>query len=272
MKIMSLLLIAIGIVFLVVGTVYPLVILTVDTTPPVFGVTVPANGAVYVSLATITASGVIDSESGVKTVTCSIDGGATWSLTIAGGVGNYKYDLLTVLTTAGTHTFNFIATNNAGLTAVISGSFSIYTGLTGTWYVNDVAITSTSQTVYATSATVSFKFTKTAGVADTSITCTVEEPSLAAGTSKLLTLTNSATSTWTGSYTFALGTHTLNLKATDGTQTITMSVIGLQVGSGGFEMSMQMILWIVGAVFIAAGVGVEIVKPKGLPLEGKLKI
>jgi hypothetical protein len=225
-----------GMFLLFTGLAYPLVTVVVDTTPPVIGSTIPAPGpggtSVYSSLSTISAV-VTDTESGVNTVTCSIDGGTTWSLAYMIASARYEYTLLIPLTTAGTHTFNFIATNKVGLQSSSSGSFTIYTGLTGTWYVNNIAITSTSQVVYATSATVSFKFVKTTGVADSSITCTVVE-AVAGGMS--LTLTNSAASTWTGSYTFALGTHTLTLKAYDGTQSVIMSVIGLQFGSGGFEL------------------------------------
>jgi hypothetical protein len=98
---------------------------------------------------------------------------------------------------------------------------------------------------------VSFKFVKTTGVADSSITCTVVE-AVAGGMS--LTLANSAASTWTGSYTFALGTHTLTLKAYDGTQTVTMSVIGMQIGGvGGFELPQFNILHISGLA--SAGLG-----------------
>ena len=94
----------------------------------------------------------------------------------------------------------------------------------------------------------SFKFVKTAGVADSSITCTVWE-----GTTQLLTLTNSAMSTWTGSYTFTLGKHTLDLKASDGTQTVTMSVIGLQVGPESFQLPQVNMLQILGLASIAIG-------------------
>ena len=225
-----------GLTFFVVGTfmllasfVFPMVTVIVDTTPPVIGSTVPAPtlggiSSVYSYLSTISAV-VTDAESGVKTVSCSIDGGATWSLVYVMSSGRYEYNLLTPLTTAGTHSFNFIATNNAGLQSSVSGTFTIYTGLTGTWYVNDIAITSTSQTIYAKSLAVTFRFVKTTGVADSLITCTVTE-----GTSTLVTLSNSATATWTGSYTFTAGTHNLELKAYDGTQTVTMSVIGMQIG------------------------------------------
>jgi len=246
-----------GMFMLFVSIAFPMVTVVVDTTPPVIGSTVPALGpggtSVYSYLSTISAV-VTDTESGVKTVTCSIDGGASWSLAYVVASGRYEYTLLTPLTTAGTHTFNFIATNNVGLQSSSSGSFTIYTGLTGTWYVNDIAITSTSQVVYATSATVSFKFVKTTGVADSSITCTVVE-AVAGGMS--LTLTNSAASTWTGSYTFALGTHTLNLKASDGTQTVTMSVIGLQVGPEGFQLPQLNMLQIFGLA--STGIGLVLV-------------
>jgi hypothetical protein len=268
MKMLSLLLIAIGVVFLVVGTVYPLVTVVVDTTPPAVRLVYPST-ATGTSLTELVAY-VKDPESGIQSVTCVIQNLVpAYALSYVSNDPIFNdekwYKDIPDITTAGTYSYSWAITNKAGLVTTLTGTYTIYTALQGKWYVNDIEITSSTQTVYTTSATVNFKFAKTAGVADSSITCTVWE-----GTAQLLTLTPLAGSMWSGSYTFANGQHTLNLKASDGTQTITMSVIGLQVGSGGFEMSMQMILWIVGAVFIVAGVGVEIIKPKGLPLEGKL--
>jgi hypothetical protein len=244
-----------GMFMLFVSVAFPMVTVVVDTTPPNIGpLAIPVNGAAYDSVSTLFLY-CGDSQSGIKSVTCTIDS-TTYTLVYInsnGGIPSYpeywNYMLTTPITGSGSHMFSFTVTNNAGLTTTKSGSFTIYVGLTGTWYVNNIQITSISQTVYATSATVNFKFSKLSGIADSSITCTVWE-----GTTQLSTLTNSATSTWTGSYTFANGQHTLDLKASDGTQTVTMSVLGLQVGPEGFELPQLNMLQIFGLASMGFGV------------------
>jgi len=221
------------------GTVYSLVTVVIpsqDTTPPGIGtLAIPLDGATYSSVSTLYLY-CGDLDSGIKSVTCKIDS-TTYALAYSSSGGPvmtpeyWNYQLATPITVSGSHTFSFTVTNKVDLMTVKSGSFTIYKGFQGTWYVNGVEITDPLQTIYATNATVDFKFVKTVGVADTLITCGVWE-----GTNWLLILTNYPSSIWTGSYTFTSGKHTLDLKAYDGTQTITMSVIGLQVGSPtGFE-------------------------------------
>ena len=248
-----------GIVFLSVGIAYPYVTVIVDTTPPDITATCPENGKVYNSLTKITAW-VGDPETDVTSVTCTING-QTYTLHISsvtptplaiadtGGYYLWEYDISDI-TTGGTYSFTFKAKNRAGLTAEYSGTFTIYTQLQGNWYINDQSITSPTQTIYATSTTVSFKFQKTAGLEDTKISCWVEE-----GGARILTLTltDTANHVWTGAYTFSPGTHTLKLVASDGTNTVTFSVIGLTIGGGGWTLTMRQTLMLVGAITVAAG-------------------
>jgi hypothetical protein len=129
-------------------------------------------------------------------------------------------------------------TNTVYIKAVLHSPTSIYidwnpapapppapTQLQGNWYINDIAITSITQTIYS-SSTITFKFVKTAGIDDSYISCWVEE-----GGTKILTLTLTDTTNhiWTGTYTFTPGTHNLAIKAYDGTTTITYSVVGLTI-------------------------------------------
>jgi hypothetical protein len=253
-----------GMFMLFVSIAFPMVTVVVDTTNPIIDSTVPSNGQTYSSLTYLTVY-CHDSESGINSVSGYWDSQPTKYLTKTGTSGSsevWQYGPFTAAEigslTVGSHTFNFLVTNNVFRQTSVSGSFTMYTALTGKWYVNEIEITSSTQTVYAATATVNFKFVKTAGTTDSSITCTVWE-----GTTKLLTLTNSATSTWTGSYIFSLGTHQLQLKASDGTTTITMAVIGMQIGPEGFELPQLNMLQMLGLA--SAGIGLVLIlfgKPK----------
>jgi hypothetical protein len=226
----------IGAALILVGLLFALNIvsfatLVVDTTPPEIANTYPANGSVYTSILAIDCY-FRDLESGIQSATFQI-GSTVYTLTYAGAAPSsfpncewWTYGPMS-LNTPGTYSYTVKVTNKAGLQAQQSGSFIIYTQLQGNWYINDQQITSSSQTVYSTSATVSFKFQKTAGLDDAKITCWVEE-----GGTKLLTLTltDSTNHIWTGSYTFSLGTHNLVLTAYDGSKKVTMSIVSLQFG------------------------------------------
>ncbi len=248
-----------GIVLLGVGVSYPFITLVVDTTPPDITATCPENGRVYTSLTKITAW-VGDPETSVVSVTCTING-QTYTLHISSvtptplaiaDTGDYtlwEYDIPDI-TTGGTYSFTFKAKNRAGLTAEYSGTFTIYTTLQGSWYVNNQLITSPTQTIYATSPIVSFKFQKTAGIEDAKISCWIEEDGAKILT---LTLTDPANHIWTGTHKFNPGTHTLKLVASDGTNTVTFSIIGLTIGGGGWTLTMRQTLMLVGAITVAAG-------------------
>jgi hypothetical protein len=256
-------LIVLGIALLAIGAFYPFVTLVVDTTGPEIAGTTPANGVVYAQLTSLDVH-CRDLESGVKSVQMVING-SSYGLKYQAASPNYpNYDWwtkdlsYTPINTPGTYTYTVTVTNNAGLQTSQSGTFTIYTQLQGNWYINGQQITSTSQTVYSTSTTVSFKFQKTAGIADSYITCWVEE-----GGTKILTLTLTDTTNhiWTGSYTFSAGTHTLSLKAYDGTTTITYSIVGLTIpGAVVWVMTTQQALVLAGVLALVAGVVMRVKK------------
>jgi SagB-type dehydrogenase family enzyme len=116
--------------------------------------------------------------------------------------------------------------------------------LQGNWYVNDVLITDETQVFNSQSTTVSFKFVKTAGGADTDVSATVRKD-----TQKLATLQLTAAGTWTGTYTFPTqGRHTLTLQATDGTSTVSMSTFTIDIGEPPITRD-----WLMENLFIIAG-------------------
>ena len=214
---------------LVLGPAVAMVTLTADNTPPVWGTDsngyialAPKNGDSWSSLTQILAE-VNDPESGVSSVSAQIDG-HTYVLVVLvgtpkGAVWTYKGTLPTLAT--GSHTISYTATNGVGLTTTYTGTFTIYNSLAGNWFINGVQITNSSQTVYSKTLLIAFEFDKTAGAADSAVTCTVTE-----GSNLLVTLTNSAAGKWTGTVTFTGGSHDLSLQATDGKSTITLSVVG----------------------------------------------
>lgn len=232
-KTLGLTIFVIGLSLLFTGFAFSMVVVVVDTTPPAVRLIHPstATGGAITELVAY----VKDPESGMQTVKCVV-AGTTYTLSFVSIDSLFNDEkwytgLLVPISTPGPCAYSWAITNKAGLVTTLAGTYTIYTGLAGKWYVNGIEITSATQTVYATSTTVDFKFTKTAGIADSFITCTVWE-----GINKLATLTGIAGSMWVGSYVFPVGRHTLELRATDGTQTVTMAVIGMQIGSGGFEL------------------------------------
>jgi len=220
---------------LFIGFIYPMATLIVDNTPPYFGSTSPTIGTegayTYNSPLTTVWAIVNDDESGVDMVIFY------WRVK---GTSEYNFITLTLgsngvwsasVNIAGTGTVYegyFEATNKAGLKQryPMSGypnyfTVGVYIAPAGKWYINNQEITSTNQIVYSTSLTVSFKFVKTAGTVDV---CAISE-----GGQQILALVQSG-DTWTGSYTFTVGKHTLALQVSDGTTAVTMSVLDLQVG------------------------------------------
>jgi len=216
-----------GAFMLLVSFVFPMVTVLVDNTPPTWimtsdgkvGIT-PRNGETY-SLVTSVIVFVKDEESGVESVKATVDT-TTYDCS---SMPNFWYSGIFPALPVGSHSIKVVATNGVGLSTTYSGTFTVYTNLQGNWYVNGVQITDPAQVIKATSLIVNFQFDKTLGVEDSKITCTVVE-----GSTVLLTLTNTVANTWKGSYTFTTGQHSLTLKASDGTQTVTMSVIGMQIG------------------------------------------
>jgi len=240
--------VALGIALLLTGYIYANVVLNIESTPPtppVFTSILPANGAVYPQTIIVKAV-VSDPDTGVKSVTVTID---TTAYTLTFIVDDIWKSATNPTLTLGSHTFSFTATNNVGLQSSVSGSFTVV-DLNGDWYINDVLVTSATENIYLVSPTVAFKFVKTSAYpSDSQITVKVSE-----GTTTLLTLTNSATATWTGSYTFVGGKHTLTLKASDGTKDIIMSVLSIDFGSSPIIVPFSTILYGLGGTSILFGI------------------
>ena len=248
-----------GLGMLLVSFMFPMVTVLLDSTPPKWSVAsdgkeaiFPRIGKTYSEVKFVTVA-VEDRESGVVSVEATVDV-ANYVCTLKLGT---KYEGVWYSPTfpalsPGLHSIKVVATNDVGLSTTFHGTFAVYTGLQGKWYVNNVEVTDPAQVVKATSLTVNFKFVKTAGVEDSKIKCTVVE-----GTTTLTTLTNTTTGTWTGSYTFTAGSHTLALKAYDGTTTVTMSVLNMQLGPTPPEVPRLNMLQILGLA--STGIGLLLI-------------
>jgi len=244
--------ILIGIALLCVGTVYPnLKIMTAvtDITPPEisYEACCPQNGQFYTTMGALIC-GCRDLESEIKSVTCTVDG-TLYTLvynTVLAWEWQYPLSANSPPNAEGSHSFKFTVTNYVGLSTTYLGSYQIITVLEGNWYINDVLVINPSQTLYFSTLTLTFKFVKTAGIVDNQISCNVVE-----GARQLLALTYQGSSTWTGTCTFAGGTHTLALKASDGFTSITMSLLNLNFG--GALPPAQIIIYVIGGTFIALG-------------------
>ena len=247
-----------GIMMIVGGVAYPLVTVMVDTKPPTLTGSNPSSGTIVVRIDSFTAT-FTDSDSGVKSVYFSLASLVTnqylvtqQPMTLISGdmySGTWEYIVSPVVTDSGKYVVYVQAGDYADNWVTQMVELQVYVQFQGKWYVNDKEIVSSNQTIYSKTNSVKFKFVKTAGIADKYITCTVWE-----GSTQLLTLTNSAMSTWTGSYTFTLGKHTLDLKASDGTQTVTMSIFDMQVGPESFQLPQVNMLQILGLASIAIGI------------------
>lgn len=208
---------------------WSLVTVIPDTTPPEWMIAsdgrvaiYPCDGETYDKVSAVIV-GVEDPESGVNSVIAVVDG-ASYSLTQSRLVWKVTFEPLS----GGEHTVELTATNNNGLTNTYVATFWVYSSLQGKWYINTIEITSPDQEIRLTTLTLTFQFVKTVGVADSKVSCVVDWAGPEAGTIKL---TNTATSTWTGTKTLTQGgTYTVTLTADDGVSEITMSIFDLGVG------------------------------------------
>jgi len=276
----STVLIVLGVALIAIGAVYPFVTLVVDTTAPTILSTNPANGSVVASVTALEAT-IKDSESGVSSVTLAYMAPSSTvavggSATLVSGdkyQGTWRWTPSSPLTAPGQYKLLVTAKDAAGNTNYQEFTFTIYTQLQGKWYINDIEITSSSQTIYSKSTTVSFKFQKTAGIDDAYISCWVEEEgtgvppgtpqpmSLTSRRILTLTLTDPINHVWTGSYTFTAGTHNLAIIAYDGTTTITYSIVGLTIpGAVVWVMTTQQALILAGVLALVAGAVMRVKK------------
>jgi hypothetical protein len=261
----SLLLVA-GIALLVLGYFEPQIkarfaTVVADNTPPVFVVATlsPKDGAVYGAPISTIQAGVNDLESGVTSVVASIDGTAYVMQLRYGDAyqGAWYWSLVTAISAEGQHSITYVATNGVGLQTTYTGSFSISTVVQGTWHINGEEITSPDQIVYSSSLTVTFTFSKTSGPTITS--CSIVE-----GGTTLLTLASVDSSTWSGSFTFVGGKHTLALTATTGTGSFIMATLNLDLGGFLNFATEQIVMFGAGACCLGAGGYLRLPKKKGL--------
>jgi len=228
-QVLSVLMILVGL--LLAFNLLSLATIVIDDTAPLIEATQsqPQIGATYTMLTEVFLA-CKDEESSISSVTCSLDGAPPFTLTYdqttADGWQIFRKTLNAPITSAGSHTFDFTVKNKAGLTNGYGGSFTIYTQLQGRWFINDQEILSQLQTFYFTTRTLTFKFSKTQGGPDNTITCTVKYQGPESGT---LTLSNSAANTWTATKTFKAGQYTMTLEATDGLVVIRMATLQLNV-------------------------------------------
>lgn len=235
----SAILIIVGLALFVLGSYWnqfphPFATVVTDSSPPVWELRSdglpslsPYGGVTYTSINMIQA-GVADPESGVASVVATIDSTA-YPLSTQGdkyGGAVWTTFILPALSTEGSHTITYVATNGVGLQLTYSGTFNIFRGLQGTWTINDVIVTDSSATLYFNTTQLTFKFVKTLGAAsDTSINCFVTENG-----ATIATLAYQGSSTWTGTASFSGGKHVLSLKASDGTNTVTMAMLSVDFG------------------------------------------
>jgi hypothetical protein len=261
MQLVGAMLILVGLLFAL--NVISLATLVVDTTPPNIMSTVPAADQVYVSIDKATAH-VTDDISGVKQVvfylydfqsSSYIYNAKFMTLTSGNNIdGTWEYTFSSTLATPGKYAVLLRAQDNAA-NVKDSGwiNFTIYSQLQGKWYINDQEITNTSQTVYSKSTSITFKFVKTAGVVDQSVTVKVS------GSSPTRQFTygvdHISEGVWESTWTLEPAVWTITLQASDGIRTITYSMVNLQIGEQSPPMplpsfsSSQML----GVVLIAVG-------------------
>jgi len=215
------------------------VTLGIDTLPPNFTSTTPHDksqgfiNVLWLNTPTAVAS-IQDVGSGVQSVTYIDDAmtnmGVNQPLPLMKMSGTsqdgvWEADLFPIYVGDVNYYFEFTATDNIGNVKVHSGTFFVYENLDGRWYINNVKITSPTQTIWIKDNSVEFKFLKTKGVSDDQITCSITGDASA-------TLALETAGTWTNQMSLVDGVYNLNLVANDGTNTVSMSIYGLQIGSG----------------------------------------
>jgi len=219
----------IGVIALLPGAFTLLTQVVVDSHPPDRSASIPEDGKTYSTLSKVSIT-LSDATTHVASVSYQDSTSASISLTLTSGTeesGTWTADHPSPPTPGETTRFTFTYTDAAGNKGTYTGSYTIYAPLQGKWYINDQLITDSS-TIITSSPTVTFKFTKTAGVADSKITCTM---TITSGGTGSINLPNIASGVWEATYTFPKdGTYTVELKATDGVGAPIIASI-IQVGT-----------------------------------------
>jgi len=265
-KKIGLLIILAGFIMFTIGSVagdLNLVLVVIDETPPEWGLATdglpavfPRNGQTISKVDKIQAA-VVDPESAVTSVNGKIDGTSYPLLLYIGTEHNGVWQANVPLVSAGDHSITITATNEVLLTCTYTGSFTVYEGLDGSWYINNIQITDPNQQVKLNTLTVAFKFERTKGTSP--LTCTVDWTGPTSG-SKQLAVTFPETYEATVAFTQG-GTYTMTLTADDGADIVTMTVYNMEL-PGGFELpGLNAFQWL-GIALMVAG-GVVTVKGKG---------
>ena len=227
----------IGIFLVFIGLVYqPLQGEWFDDTPPNWAETIPYNGLVAAPPLVAIQAHVIDDESPVTSVNFTVgligssEGNTTYPMGLKIGDPQDGVWMTSVpLDTVGDYYFMFTATNTVGLTSSLQGTFTIYDGLDGDWYINDQLVEDATEYVGSTSRTVLFRFEKTKGLSDNETSVWVNWVS--SDNQGTIPLEYQGNSVWTSEYTFPTSTdYQLHLMASDKVQNVTFAVITLQIG------------------------------------------
>jgi len=247
----------VGLILIVGGLLYPMVTVVVDDSPPVIMSTTPPYGTPCKSLDKLVVY-CKDLESGIKSVIVTIDG-ASYTLELSYRGSSYDIwhkPLDPPFSSPGEHTYKIVVTNNAGLKAEKSGTFSLYSTVKFDWYINGQKVTSKDATIYVTTRTVHFKCVKVEGPADSEIKAVyVVRAQDGSEVETLVTLEHTGSGVWEGDYTFTPGRHTLKLKVYYGTTYIELSIIDLQIGDSGnfFIDPFRLLILIAGGILVVYG-------------------
>lgn len=272
-QILSLTFALIGAAFLCLGTVaYPILApmpeatVVIDSSAPVVSSTRPRDGATYQYLAVINVY-CRDPDSGIAWVHYEDSSPEQLGKQIAlnyklmmGGDEAWESDSTEIppgfpewqnfdgVYTPGVYSFQYEVSNDnaeGSLTTVVSGQYTIYEPLEGTWYINDRLISAQTQQLHFNTTTLTFRFERGAGsgtVIGASVTWSEGS----------LDMIETITDIWEVSYVFSDGTYILELSATDGTTDVIMSVLTIDFGNGGIEIPLQVILVGAGCSFMVA--------------------
>jgi len=242
-----------------------LVTLVIDVTPPELVFSCPANGKTYPYIGKPVFNIIAraeDPESGIKYVTITIDGKTLNTTKVHQGVETnetvtyYVPIEPYVITKEGTYEFTWTIVNEAGLKTEVSGTFTIYPPLQGKVTVNGQEVTSETVLYYTKlPVTLTFRFEKTVGVEDSKINVKL---SIKGAETANIPMTYQGNSIWTATYTFTKGgKYTIELTASDGTTTVTMSILSLKLPGYQYETTLtqaiQLSFGTLGAVLIVWG-------------------
>lgn len=235
-------LVVLGIISMAFGALYPMVTVIVGGAAGSY-TSIPKDGGIYSSLTTISIDIPEKSDKVAHPQGFSV-GYYQDSLPRKALSTGYLAD--TIYTgnqpnpSLGSHTFTFDINEIVIVGAVpkeidyatVTGIFTMIAppiALQGNWYINDIKINSSGDVIRILGKTITFKFVKTAGTTTPTVTVSWIGPESG---SKIIPEgapqypENPTPGTWQYARDFTYGTYTMELKATDGTNNVIMSVFG----------------------------------------------